>query len=89
MKNKEIGWTCGMYGEQEKRIQGFCIGKPEGKRKIGRRKRRWKNIKIYFQEIKWEGVNWVYLTQDRDRCMEFLDQLSVWLSGMILLHAVS
>jgi hypothetical protein len=28
------------------------VGKPEGKRKIGRRKRRWENIKMHFQEIK-------------------------------------
>lgn len=43
--NNEIGRTCGMYWEQKKRMQIVCIGKPKGKRKIGRRKRRWKILK--------------------------------------------
>jgi hypothetical protein len=34
-------------------------------------------------------MNWVYLTQDTDRCREVLDQLSEWISGRILLHVVS
>lgn len=38
--------------EEEKGIQGFCIGKYERKRKIGRRKGRWKNIKMHFLEMK-------------------------------------
>ena len=59
--NDEIGRTCGMYGEREKRIQGFCIGKTEGKRKIRRRKLRWKNIKLHFKVTKWQSVNWVYI----------------------------
>jgi hypothetical protein len=46
-----------------------------------------KSNKMHLQEIKWEGVKWIYLTQDRDRCMEFLYQLSEWLSGGILLYA--
>lgn len=48
MKNNEIGWTYGKYGEQEKHIQSFCTGKPEGTRKTGRRKRRRKTIKMHF-----------------------------------------
>jgi hypothetical protein len=40
-------------------------GKPEGKRPVGRRRRRWKdNIRM---EIGWEVVDWMHLAQDRDQ----------------------
>ena len=44
------------------------MGKPEGKRKFGRLRRRWEdNIKMDPQELGCGGVDWVVLTQDRDR----------------------
>jgi hypothetical protein len=42
--------------------------KPEGKRLLGRSRRRLKdNIKMNLRETDMEGVNWVQLAQDRDR----------------------
>jgi hypothetical protein len=42
-------------------------GKPEGKRPLGRHRRRWKdNIKIDIQEMGYEGKNWIEVVQDRD-----------------------
>jgi hypothetical protein len=50
-----------MWQEWEKR--GACIGKPEGKRPLGRPRRRWiDNIKI---EIGLNVVDWIGLAQDR------------------------
>jgi hypothetical protein len=44
------------------------VGKPEGKRPLGRPKRRWEdNIKIDLQEVGYGGMDWIYLAQDRDR----------------------
>jgi hypothetical protein len=38
------------------------VGKPEGKKPLGRPRRRWKgNIKIYLGEIGWDGVDWIEL----------------------------
>jgi hypothetical protein len=43
------------------------VGKPEGKRPLGRARRRWvHNIKIYIREMGWDGTDWIYLAQDRD-----------------------
>jgi hypothetical protein len=42
------------------------IGNAEGKRSLGRPKRRWKNITMELREIKWESVDWLNLAQDRD-----------------------
>jgi hypothetical protein len=44
------------------------VGKPEGKRPLGRPRRRWvDNIKMDLREIGWDGVGWMYMAQDRDQ----------------------
>jgi hypothetical protein len=65
------------------------VGKPEGKRTLGRPRHRWEdNIKMYLEEVGWKSMEWIDLAQDRDRwqasvnatsgsikCREFTDQL--------------
>jgi len=47
---------------------GFWWGKLEGKRPLGRPRRRWEdNIKMDLQEVGCRGVDWIELAQDRDR----------------------
>ena len=44
------------------------VGKPEGKRPLGKPRRRWDdNIKIDIQEVGCGGMDWIELAQDRDR----------------------
>jgi len=43
------------------------VGKPEGKRQLGRPRRRWDNIKMALQEVGCGGVDWFEMAQDRDR----------------------
>ena len=44
------------------------VGKPEGKRPLGRPRRRWEdNIKMDLQEMGYGGMDWIDLAQDRDR----------------------
>ena len=46
-----MGGACSVYGREERRIPGL-VGKPEGKRPLGRPRRRWEdNIKMYLQEV--------------------------------------
>jgi hypothetical protein len=44
------------------------VGKPEGKRPLGRPRRRWvENIKIHVREIGWDCMEWIDLAQDREQ----------------------
>jgi hypothetical protein len=44
------------------------VGKPEGRRPLGRHGRRWEvNIKKDLREIEWGGMDWIDLAQDRDQ----------------------
>jgi hypothetical protein len=44
------------------------VGKPEGKRPLGRHRRRWEDdIKIYLREIGWGAMDWIFLAQDNDQ----------------------
>jgi hypothetical protein len=44
------------------------VGKPKGKRPLRRPRRRWvEDIKMHLREIEWDGVDWIYMAQDRDQ----------------------
>jgi hypothetical protein len=44
------------------------VGKPEGRRPLGRPRRRWEdNIKMDLREVGWGGMDWINLAQNRDR----------------------
>jgi hypothetical protein len=53
---------------EDRDVHRVLVGKPEGKRPLGRPRRRWEdNIKINLQEIGGGRGNWMELAQDRDR----------------------
>jgi hypothetical protein len=46
----------------------LLVGKPEGKRPLGRPRRRWVyNIRMDLGEVGWGDVDWIGLAQDRNR----------------------
>jgi hypothetical protein len=50
------------------------VGRPEGKRPLRRRKRRWEdNIKMDLREIGIYGANWIQLAQDRVQWRAFVN----------------
>jgi hypothetical protein len=62
-----------MREEEKKCLQGFGW-KTEGKRPLGRPRRRWKdNIKMDLKDIGIDGENWIRLAQDRDQLRVFVN----------------
>jgi len=59
----------------EKRgVYRVLVGKPEGKRPLGRPRRTWEdNIKIDLQEVGYLDMEWIELGQDRDRWWELVN----------------
>jgi hypothetical protein len=52
------------------------VGRPEGKRPLGRHKRRWEdNIKMDLREIGIDGANWIRLAEDRGRWQTFVNMV--------------
>jgi hypothetical protein len=52
----------------------ISVHKPEGKRPLGRPRRRWEdNIKMDLREIGWGGMDWIDLTQDRGQWMALVN----------------
>jgi len=52
---------------EEREVCRVLLGKPEGKRPLGRPRRRWvDNIKMDLQEVRCGYMDWIGLAQDRD-----------------------
>jgi hypothetical protein len=50
------------------------VGQPDGKRALGRSRRRHdNNIRMDFREIRWEGVEWIHVAQDREQWLALLN----------------
>jgi hypothetical protein len=54
--------------EEMRNGHNIFVRKPEGKRPLGSRKLRWEdNIRIDVIEIRWDHVDWLHTTQDREQ----------------------
>jgi hypothetical protein len=69
IKSRRMRWAGHVARMGEGRnLYRVLVGKPEGKRPLGRTRRRWENgIKMDLEEIVWGCVEWIHLAQDRDR----------------------
>ena len=63
-----MGFACGAYGGGGRGVHRVLVGKPEGKRPLGRPRRRLEdNIEMDLKEVGGGCGDWMELAQDRDR----------------------
>jgi hypothetical protein len=70
IKSRRIRWV-GLVACMGRKRDAYRVlmGKSEGKRQLGRPRRRWEdNIKIVLLEVGWEDVDWIDLADNRYRC---------------------
>jgi hypothetical protein len=57
------------------------VGKPEKKRPLGRPRSRWQDVKMDVGEIRWGGMNWINLAQDRGQWRALVNTvMNLWVS---------
>ena len=58
-----MGMACSAHGER-RGVYRVLVGQPQGKRSLGRLRRRWEdNIKTDLQEVEWGGMDWIELAR--------------------------
>jgi hypothetical protein len=75
-----MGRVCSTH-ETERNEHRVLMGNPEGKRPLGKLRSRWEsNIKIDLTEIKWCGMDWIDLAQDRDQWRSLVNTvMNIWI----------
>jgi len=69
IKSRRMEWAGHVARMGEKRgVYRVLVGKPEGRRPLGRPRRRWvDNIRMDLQEVRCGYMDWIGLAQDRDK----------------------
>jgi hypothetical protein len=69
IKSRRMGWEGHVARMGDRRsAHRVLVGRPEGKRPLGRPRSTWENnIKMDFQKVWWGGMDWIDLAQDTDR----------------------
>jgi hypothetical protein len=74
IKSRRVRWAGHAEGV-ERMINAYkiLVRKPEEKRQLGGPRRGWEdNIRKNIREIRWEGMDWMHLAQDRDQWQAFV-----------------
>jgi hypothetical protein len=68
IKSRRMRWAGNIARMGKKNAYMILVGKPEGKRPLGKPRRRWvNNIKMDIREIGCGDMDWIDLAQDRDQ----------------------
>jgi hypothetical protein len=75
IKSRRMSWAGHAARMGERRVvYRVLVGKPEGKRPLGRPRRGWEdNIKMKLHEVGCGGIDWIDLAEERDRLWALLN----------------
>jgi hypothetical protein len=75
IKSRQMRWAGHVaYMGEERRVYEVLVGKPEGKRPLGRPRHRGEDgIRTDLRKIGWGGVDWIRLAQDKDRWLALVN----------------
>jgi hypothetical protein len=81
IKSRRMRWVghVARMGE-ERKVYKVVVGKPEGKRPLGRPRHRWEGgIRIDLRDTGWGSVYWIQLAQDRDQWLALVNMvMNLW-----------
>jgi hypothetical protein len=70
-----MGRACVTYSGK-RNIYRILVGKSEGTRPLVEPRHKWEdNIKMYVKEIDWDGMDWINMVQDRDKCWHVVNMV--------------
>jgi hypothetical protein len=77
VKSRRMRWAAHIARMGEKKnAYSLLVGKPEGKRPLGRPRCRWvDNIRMDLEEVGWGDVDWIGLAQDMNRWRALVDSV--------------
>jgi hypothetical protein len=81
IKSRRMRWAwLVVLGGGKRVLYRVLIGKPEGKGRLGKPRRRWENnIKMDLLEVEYGGMDWIDLAEDRDRWRALVNAvMNVW-----------
>jgi hypothetical protein len=71
-----MGRICSTNGEKRNAYR-ILVGKPEGRRPLGRPRRRWvDNTKIELREIEWDCMDWINLAYFREHSRALVNRVT-------------
>jgi hypothetical protein len=81
LKSRRMRWMGHAVHMKIRNSYNILVGKPEGKRPLGRPRYRWKdNIKMFVTETGLDSVGWIHLAQDGDQWQALVNTVvNLWL----------
>jgi hypothetical protein len=82
IKSGRVRWAGHVTRVGARKTYNILVGKPDGKRPLGRPRRRWEdNIRMDLGKVGWEGADWVHLAQDTEQWRAVLNVVTkLWVS---------